>query len=54
MFVSPLAEFLLVFIHFKLGTIELQWLEHYWLVYHGCFELVLESLGKNLIAADLG
>ena len=28
------------------GTVELQWLEHWWLVYHGCFELVLESLGK--------
>ena len=24
-------------------TVELQWLEHRWLVYHGCFELVLES-----------
>ena len=30
-------------------TIELQWL-----VYHGCFEFVLESLEKNSIAADLG
>ena len=29
-----------------LSTVELQWLEHWWLVYHGCFELVLESLGK--------
>ena len=29
-------------------TVELQWL-----VYHGCFELILESLGKNLIAADI-
>ena len=28
-------------------TVELQWLEHWWLVYHGCFELVLESLGKK-------
>ena len=36
------------------GTVELQWLEHSWLVHHGCFELVLESLGKNPIAADLG
>ena len=35
-------------------TVELQWLKHRWLVYHGCFELVLESLGKNCIAADLG
>ena len=34
--------------------VELQWLEHRWLVYHGCFELVLESLGKNPLAADLG
>ena len=36
------------------STVELQWLEHWWLVYHGCFELVLESLGKNPLAADLG
>ena len=35
-----------------LNTVELQWLEHRWLVYHGYFELVLESLGKNPIAAD--
>ena len=35
-------------------TVELQWLEHCWLVYHGCFELVLESLGKNRLVADLG
>ena len=28
-------------------TVELQWLEHRWLVHHGCFELVLESLGKK-------
>ena len=28
-------------------TVELQWLEHGWLVYHGCFELVLESLGTK-------
>ena len=34
-------------------TVELQWLEHCWLVYHDCFELVLESLGKNPIAADV-
>ena len=27
-------------------TVELQWLGHWWLVYHGCFELVLESLWK--------
>ena len=36
-----------------LDTVELQWLEHCWLIYHGCFEFVLKSLGKNLIAADL-
>ena len=35
-------------------TVELQWLEHWRLVYHGCFELILESLGKKPIAADLG
>ena len=35
-------------------TVELQWLEHGWLIYHGCFELVLESLRKNFLAADLG
>ena len=28
-------------------TLELRWLEHCWLVYHGCFELFLESLGKK-------
>ena len=36
-----------------LYTVELQWLEHRWLVYHGYFELVFESLGKNPIAADI-
>ena len=35
-------------------TVELQWLEHGWLIYHGCFELVLKSLGKNPVAADVG
>ena len=34
-------------------TVELQWLEHPWLVYHGYLELVLEFLGKNSIAADI-
>ena len=34
-------------------TVEIQWLEHRCLVYHGCFELALES-GKKPIAADLG
>ena len=28
-------------------TVEFQWLEHRWLVYHGYFELVLESQGKK-------
>ena len=28
-------------------TVERQWFEHWWLVYHGCFEFVLESLGKT-------
>ena len=35
-------------------TVELQWLKDLWLIYHSCFELVLESLGKNHLAADLG
>ena len=35
------------------NAVGLQWLEHRWLVYHGYFELVLESLGKNPIAADI-
>ena len=35
-------------------TVELQWLEHRWRVYHGSFELVLKSLENNIIAADLG
>ena len=29
-----------------LHTVELQWLEHSWLVSHVCFELALESLEK--------
>ena len=37
-----------------LHIVELQWLEHRWLVYHGYFKLILESLGNNPIAADLG
>ena len=36
------------------STVELQWLEHWWLVYHGCFELVLESIGINRLVANLG
>ena len=27
-------------------TVKLRWLEHWWLVYHDCFELILKSLGK--------
>ena len=34
-------------------TAEPQWLEHQSLIYHGYFEFVLESLGKNPIAADI-
>ena len=37
----------------KGSTVELQWFEHPWLVYHGCFELLLESHGTNPIDADL-
>ena len=36
-----------------MATVELQWLEHRWLVYHGYFEHVLESLTNNTIAADI-
>ena len=36
------------------NTVKLQWLEHCWLIYHGCFELVIEPLGKSPIAADSG
>ena len=28
-------------------TIEPPWFKHWWLVYHGCFELILETLGKK-------
>ena len=28
------------------NTVELQWLEHRWLVYHGLFDLIFESLRK--------
>ena len=38
---------------YSVCTRELQWLEHWWLIYHGCFELVLGSLGTNPIVADL-
>ena len=37
----------------KLITEELQWLEHWWLINHGYFELVFKSLTKNPIAADI-
>ena len=40
-------RFLLVERRTDKTTVELQWLEHGWLVYHGCFELVLKSLGKK-------
>ena len=40
-------------VHLNIFKVGIQWLEHQWFVYHGCFELVLESLEKNLIAADL-
>ena len=33
-------------------TVELQWLEHRWLVCHCYFQLVLGSLIKNPIVAD--
>ena len=38
----------------KINTTDLQWPVHWRLVYHGCFELILESFGKNPIAKDLG
>ena len=37
----------------KWVTVELQWLEHWLLFHHGCFELVLGSLTKNPIDADI-
>ena len=36
-----------------LTIVEPKWLEHRLLVYHRYFELVLESIGKNPIAADI-
>ena len=36
------------------NAVELPWFENGWLVYHGCFKLVLESLGINPIAVDSG
>ena len=38
----------------NLITVGMQWFEHGLLVYRGCFERVVESLGNNPIAADLG
>ena len=32
---------------------ELQWLEHLWFVYHGCFELVHETLETFSITGDI-
>ena len=37
----------------KTYTVDLQWLELWWLVYHGCFEHAPGSLGKNLTTAGL-
>ena len=44
---------LLIFSLNDRDTVERHWLEHGWLVYQACFELVLESLTKNPIAADI-
>ena len=39
---------------FEWNTVELQWLEHWWLVYHGYFELVPGFLRKRSpTAADI-
>ena len=45
--INKISEF------WNLVTVELQWLEHRWLVYHGYFELILKSPGKNPLAADI-
>ena len=37
----------------KQRTVELQWLKHRWLVYHGYFELVLVSLETFPITGDI-
>ena len=39
---------------FMVFTVELQWLEHWWLVYHGSFELVIQSLGKKSHSCRFG
>ena len=51
---SSINKKILVINRMPLYTVELQWLEPWWVVYPGCFEFVLESLGKNSLAADLG
>ena len=35
-------------------TVELRWLEHWWLVYHGCFEHILKSLKKKSLSCWFG
>lgn len=40
-------------IHEHGNTVELRWLEHWWLAYHGCFEHVNESPGNTPITADI-
>ena len=39
---------------FILNKVELLWNEHWWLVYHGCFELVFESLGPTVLTVGAG
>ena len=41
-------------LYMQVSTLELQWLEHCWLVCHGCFKLVLESLGKKSKSCRFG
>ena len=36
------------------STVELQWLKYWWLVYHGCFQLVFESFGKKSHSCRFG
>ena len=40
-------QFLVVTIFLTLNTVELQQLEHRWLIYHGQFELDFESLQSS-------
>ena len=52
---KTLAKFLfLQFIKLKVITVDLQWLEHLWLINLSYLEVILESLGKNPMDADLG